>query len=649
MPSDELTPTPLVIPDERRPSWQRWAFATAITGTVVACVFAAVVRPSQVWSKTAPPPETVEVDQGDLTLVVTENGTLESANNATVRCEVEALIGMTGGAQAKGQGGNRGGAGGQQGAGGAGAQQGAAAPAAAPTPAKTVAQGKGAAAAATKTKAGGAKAKVAGAGVASAAPAAAPAAGTAAAEAASGTMKRPDIRSFSYIVEPHIPLRGATKAVNTQATNKQQTNVMMGGQGGGGGGGGGRGGNNGPTELPGSTRIISIIPEGTRVVAGEVVCELDSAAFRDELQAQQIRYLQAKSWVEQAKTILDVNEISLREYQEGIYPQDTQLIRQYITACRTEQKRVRLNLEWSRDAAKKGFRANAQVKADELADLQSSFILSEAEGMENRLKNYTMPRIMKARLAKIEAIKSDLSSQESAFALESQRLKRLEQMIANCTMRAPREGIIVYANQTNSWGRVEAQIQEGVTVRQTQPIFYVPDPKHMRIKARINESKTSLIQEGQRALIRIDAFPDRPLQGTVESVTAIPAPASISNLDVKVYYATISIDTGGFAELRPGLSAEVNFLIDSRHQVTRVPLRAIHWVGEQAYAAIVKGIKDGKPIWEWKPVTLGVTGTTHVEVLSGLEKGDRVSANPRTLPPPSNAVASRPKDTLSPG
>ncbi len=67
MPSDELTPLPLVIPDERRPSWQRWAFAAAITGTVVACVFAAVVRPSQVWSKTTPPPETVEVDQGDLT------------------------------------------------------------------------------------------------------------------------------------------------------------------------------------------------------------------------------------------------------------------------------------------------------------------------------------------------------------------------------------------------------------------------------------------------------------------------------------------------------------------------------------------------------------------------------------------------------
>src|SRR5208282_6787641 len=39
----------------------------------------------------------VEVDQGDVTEIVVENGTLESAKNTVVRCEVEALMGMVGG------------------------------------------------------------------------------------------------------------------------------------------------------------------------------------------------------------------------------------------------------------------------------------------------------------------------------------------------------------------------------------------------------------------------------------------------------------------------------------------------------------------------------------------------------------------------
>ena len=53
------------------------------------------------------------------------------------------------------------------------------------------------------------------------------------------------------------------------------------------------------------------MPEGTRVKAGEVVCKLDASSFQDEEKAQLIRYLQAKSYVEQANAILEVNKITL--------------------------------------------------------------------------------------------------------------------------------------------------------------------------------------------------------------------------------------------------------------------------------------------------------------------------------------------------
>ena len=49
-------------------------------------------------------------------------------------------------------------------------------------------------------------------------------------------------------------------------------------------------------EKAGATRILSILPEGQVVKAGTIVAELDSAAFRDELEAQKIKHDQAKSW-----------------------------------------------------------------------------------------------------------------------------------------------------------------------------------------------------------------------------------------------------------------------------------------------------------------------------------------------------------------
>src|SRR5438477_3167969 len=108
----------------------------------------------------------------------------------------------------------------------------------------------------------------------------------------------------------------------------------------------------------------------------------------------------------------------------------------------------------------------------------------------------------------------------------------------------------------------------------------------MQVKAKVNESKVSLIQSGQQAEIVIDAFSNRPLRGTVTEITPIPAPANGPGSDVRVYYAVIKI-AQGFAELRPGLSAEVSFLVDIKHRVTRVPIQAVRWFHEKAYVAVV--------------------------------------------------------------
>jgi multidrug resistance efflux pump len=402
-------------------------------------------------------------------------------------------------------------------------------------------------------------------------------------------------------------------------------------------------------EKPGSTRIIQILPEGTRVVKGEVVCELDSAAFKDELQAQLIRWTKAKSAVEQVQAVLEVNEITLKEYRDGILPQDTELVRQYLATCRIDADRARRNLEWSKQTAAKGFRSPSQVQADSLAYQQAQITQQEAEGMAYRLKNFTGPKLLKNLEAKLAAIKADKLAQESAFELESIRRKRLETMIDKCTLRAPRDGIVVYANQANNWGQVQNPVQEGATVREGQAIINLPDPNHMRVRAKINESKVSSIHRGQRASVVIDAFPDRPMRGTVAEVTVIPAPANGPVSDVRVYFATVDIESGGFAELRPGLSAEVTFLVEAPRKVTRVPLQAVRWVESTPFVAVATpGPADGsKPGYQWRALSLGQSDPLYAEVVSGLKPGDRVFARPDQLPAPHGAPAEAPVQAVA--
>ena len=457
---------------------------------------------------------------------------------------------------------------------------------------------------------------------------------------------------------PHVPLRPVTAkaADSTAQKKKQQGQGGFGGGGGGkGGGGGGRGGGGGgrgsgrgggtmEQEKAGSTTIVDIVPEGTKVKAGDIICVLDSSAYQDEEQAQHIRHLQAKSYVEQANAILEVNLITQREYRDGIYPQDVQLIRQYIQTCQLEHDRLQRNYAWSQDMYKKGYRTHFQVNGDRLALAQATIALGEAQNMLDRLLKQTGPKLLKALEANVQAIKADKLTQDASFSLETQRLARIRKNIKNCTLRAPRDGIVVYVNQADRMGRITAPIDQGVAVRQDQPIINLPDPQHMRVKARINESKVTLVQTGQTAEVVIDAFAGQPLKGRVAEVNQLNIPLNAS--DVRIYYANVTLESG-FDDLRPGLSAEVIFLIDRRPNVTRVPLDSLRWVGGRSYVARYDRSLDeaGKQPWHWRPVALGISDTYYAEVTSGLEAGDRVVANPRSLPEPTpSAVASSAND-----
>jgi multidrug resistance efflux pump len=421
---------------------------------------------------------------------------------------------------------------------------------------------------------------------------------------ASPLRERPLIRSFTHLVEPHTPLRSTLPDAGAILTAPPRP----------------------PT-------ILSIVPEGTRVKAGDVVCELDSSVFRDALPVQRIRCVQAKAWLEQARCILEANQIALREYQEGVLPQDLELVRDYVQICELETSQVRRNLAWSRALAARGFRTAAQARADSAALDEAEIALGEAKGMLVQLLKHTGKRIITAHAAKIAAIRADLLALESAFRLESSRLKRIETMIAHCTIRAPRDGTVAYAHRVNRWGTVELQIREGLPVYQSQPIFRLLDARRMQVRARINESQVARVKSGQPVSIHLEAFPDHPMRGRVAEVTPIASLANGPFSDVRIYDARVCIDSGGFDELRAGLSAELRIEVETHRHVTRIPLESVRWVGDQTFVALATC--DGTDIdWHWQPVELGVSDAAFAEVVSGLEAGERVVAHSDILPAP---------------
>src|SRR5262249_14602543 len=138
-------------------------------------------------------------------------------------------------------------------------------------------------------------------------------------------------------------------------------------------------------------------------------------------------------------------------------------------------------------------------------------------------------------------------------------------------------------------------------------------------------------------LVRLDAFPDKPLLGSVAEVMPIAVQGNGMAQDVRVYLAVVKIEQG-FDGLRPGLSAEVDFHIETLPKVTRVPVQAVREVAGRTFVAVpVRQPKDAPPDaprWRWVAVKLGSSNPAHAQVVSGLKPGDKVLAHPEELPAP---------------
>ncbi len=273
----------------------------------------------------------------------------------------------------------------------------------------------------------------------------------------------------------------------------------------------------------------------------------------------------------------------------------------------------------------------------------TTIALSEAKGMFERLTKYTGPKLIKSLEANVAAIQSDKLTQEASFSLETQRLERLRRNINYCIVRAPGDGIVVYANQTDWRGMPSVVMDQGVTLRENQPIFNLPDTKHMRVRAKINESKVGLVHQGQPALIVVDAFPNRPLKGIVAEVT--PISIALRETDVRIYYANVDI-TEEFESLRPGLSAEIMIDIERRHDVTRVPVESIRWAGNRSFVAVFDRARSegGQEPWHWQEIQIGLSDPDYAEVLKGLTVGERVVARPGNLPAPAPEIRRKSSD-----
>jgi len=148
----------------------------------------------------------------------------------------------------------------------------------------------------------------------------------------------------------------------------------------------------------------------------------------------------------------------------------------------------------------------------------------------------------------------------------------------------------------------------------------------MQVKVKIHESAVKKVRLGQKAEIRVDAFPGGILKGTVDKVATLADFRGFwDQRGVKEYETIIKIDeVPPDSGLKPGMTAEVRILSDHLPDVMFVPVQAV----AEDEGAHFSYVLIGKTI-ERRAVSIGANNEKFVEIQQGLKEGELVLLDAR--------------------
>ncbi len=370
------------------------------------------------------------------------------------------------------------------------------------------------------------------------------------------------------------------------------------------------------------TTILSIVPEGTFVNEGDLLCRLDASSLELELTQQQIVENTSKSVLIQSKNVYDLAVIAKESYLDGEFRELEQTIQSEIFVAEESERRAEQVLEFSERMARKGYNSAIQLEADKYALDKAKNDLELANTKLYVLRNHTKEKMLTQLDADIKTAEAKWMADESSYKLDVAKLKEIQGQIDACEIHAPAAGQVVYANQQGRRGGDDIIIEAGAVLREQQIICRLPDPNKMQVDTRVNESRISLVKVGMPAVVLVDAFPDMQLRGRVTKVNDYPEPSGWSS-STKEYLAVVEIlDTS--EEIRPGLTAQAQILVDEIPNALQIPVQAVMQHAEEYFTLVKRG---GDFIAQ--SVDIGANNDSFVVVRSGLEESDEVAMNIR--------------------
>jgi HlyD family secretion protein len=337
-------------------------------------------------------------------------------------------------------------------------------------------------------------------------------------------------------------------------------------------------------------------PAATPPVPASVLVRLDASEIEANLRAAEARVEGQKASIATARARIDAREAATRSLAVQLENRQTELARQEtLLETNDVSKQVVDNL-----------RADVSQLEAQISGEQGS----------------------------IEADRVALEGMTFETIAAQAEVDRVRESLNYTTILSPIDGVVTVVNVEPGEIAVTGTMNNAGTV-----LMEVADLDVMLVEARVDETDIATVTVGQKATVRMEAYPNQKFDGTVQTVALA---RTTDTSDRSTYYEVkVLIDRKG-KSIVSGLTADVEIQTQTHDNVLRVPSQAVlgrpvdglpPGIGDapevdrgRTTATVVYRLVDGKSVVT--PVKLGASDLTHTVIESGVAEGDAVIIGP---------------------
>lgn len=357
-----------------------------------------------------------------------------------------------------------------------------------------------------------------------------------------------------------------------------------------------------------------LVTSGDQVTKGQVVAVIDSPSAQQRLR--------------QAKEALDL-------------------------AKRSGGGGVRLNLGSAArhldDAAAQAF-DQARQAADHIKDPQlKAVLLAQITAAEQQYATAAkaVDAAVRGVQRGIQSLSSAMSTLGAAQRLQAQQAYDLAKAAVDAlTLRAPIGGVVQLGGASSSGASLPADLSgllgaaggqlpstgaaapapgvaqtvpEGGIVGAGTAIVTIVDVSELGLAAEVDETDILLVKPGLEAEVELDAAPGVRYPARVATIDVLPTANSRGAVAYRVRLA-LTAPPAGAPTPRPGMNAVARLLVREASSAVAVPAAAVF----SAEGRDMIWVRTAAGTAERRPVTVGVTGTDLVQIVDGVQAGERV-------------------------